>query len=108
MATLDEMSRDTVYQVASHGGVAWRYLFAETETIEHEECDQQCFDDCPDFDDCLCCTVLEEERETGNAIMLMVGDDRRFSVDPSDCEPLAEGDYCPGCGQIGCGHVVSE
>lgn len=42
------------------------------------------------------------ERETGNVLMVMVGDDRRHSVDPDDIELIPEDGYCPSCGQIGC------
>lgn len=43
-----------------------------------------------------------EEDETGNALMIMVGDDRRFSIDPDDITPLEDLAYCASCGQIGC------
>jgi len=36
--------------------------------------------------------------------MVMVGDDRVFEFDVSDLIKLDEGEWCPGCGQIGCGH----
>lgn len=39
---------------------------------------------------------------TGNAVMIMVGDDRKFIVDPEDVEAISDDDYCPECGQIGC------
>lgn len=35
--------------------------------------------------------------------VVMLGDDREQVVDVADLTPLAEGDYCNGCGQIGCG-----
>lgn len=35
---------------------------------------------------------------------VMVGDDREHIVDVDDLELLGEDTYCPGCGQIGCGH----
>lgn len=34
---------------------------------------------------------------------VMVGDDHVHVVDVDDLEPLDESEYCPGCGQIGCG-----
>lgn len=34
---------------------------------------------------------------------VMVGDDKRHTVDVSDLIPIADEDYCSGCGQIGCG-----
>jgi hypothetical protein len=39
---------------------------------------------------------------TGQLIAVMIGDDRHFTVDPSDIHAIAENDYCPECGQIGC------
>ena len=41
-----------------------------------------------------------ENRE--RAIVVMVGDDARHTVDISDCAPLPELDYCHECGQMGC------
>lgn len=34
---------------------------------------------------------------------VMVGDDREHIVDVEDLTPLADGEYCRECGQIGCG-----
>jgi hypothetical protein len=39
---------------------------------------------------------------TGNVLMVMVGDDRKHSIDPEDVETIEEDDYCHECGQIGC------
>ena len=35
---------------------------------------------------------------------VMVGDDREFIVDVDDLTEIPDDSYCPGCGQIGCGH----
>lgn len=32
----------------------------------------------------------------------MVGDDTLHPVDPDDLTPIADEDYCGGCGQVGC------
>ena len=45
-----------------------------------------------------------EDRSRVRAIM--VGDDRVHEVDVDDLTPLADGDYCKDCGQIGCGWHV--
>lgn len=37
-------------------------------------------------------------------VCTMVGDDREHIIDVDDLEPLDEDDFCPGCGQTGCGH----
>ncbi len=42
------------------------------------------------------------EQPTGNVVAHMIGDDRSFTFDPDDLTPIAEEDYCGGCGQIGC------
>lgn len=43
---------------------------------------------------------------TGRVSVVMVGDDAVHNVDPEDLEPIADEDYCGGCGQIGCGHSL--
>lgn len=42
------------------------------------------------------------EVETGNIMVVMVGDDRRHVVDPNDVTPIGDDEYCPECGQLGC------
>ena len=44
------------------------------------------------------------EVRTGRIVAVMVGDDRRHSLDPDDVEPLPREEYCGECGQIGCAH----
>lgn len=46
-----------------------------------------------------------QENRTGNVVTIMVGDDRRRVVEPSDLHPIGENEYCPECGQMGC-HCV--
>ena len=48
------------------------------------------------------------ENRTGNLIVVMVGDDQRFSVSPDDVSPLTGGEFCSECGQIGCGHSQQD
>lgn len=38
------------------------------------------------------------------AIVIMVGDDQRYTVDTDELIPIDEDDFCGGCGQIGCAH----
>ena len=74
------------YAVAGWGaGIAWRVRGWETE---------------PDTDT----EWSGIEERTGRVIVVMIGDDRQFAVDPEDVTPLGELDYCEQCGQIGCGH----
>ncbi len=44
------------------------------------------------------------EAPTGRVLVVMVGDDRRHSVDPEDLTLLDELAYCFECGQVGCTH----
>jgi hypothetical protein len=39
---------------------------------------------------------------TGRVLVVMVGDDTRHAVDPTDLTLLPEDGYCVGCGQTGC------
>lgn len=43
-----------------------------------------------------------DDTESGQLIVVMVGDDRRHTVDASDLTPISDEDYCSECGQIGC------
>ena len=73
------------YSVDGYPGIAWRVFGWETQ---------------PDED-----TVWSGiEERTGNVICIMVGDDRRYSIDPANVHPLDDLDYCAECGQIGCRH----
>lgn len=75
---------DGAYTVKRWGrGIAFRVLGWETEPDEDTEWTGQ-------------------EVRTGNVIAVMVGDDRRHSVDPEDLVPLARESYCGSCGQVGC------
>lgn len=74
---------DARYRVAGYDGIAFRWYGDETAPDEDTEWSGY-------------------EVPTGRVVMVMVGDDRRYSIDPADCTILADDDYCPGCGQIGC------
>jgi hypothetical protein len=73
------------YSVAGYRGIAWRIFGWETQPDEDTE-----------WSGC--------ENRTGKVVAVMVGDDRRFILDPEDLTPLADEDYCGTCGQIGCTH----
>ncbi|HVP70193.1 MAG TPA: hypothetical protein VMS45_02640 [Gemmatimonadaceae bacterium] len=77
------------YSVAGHGGIAFYFAGNETE---------------PDADT----HWTGYEVDTGRVVMVMVGDDRRHSIDPDDCTALGDLDYCAECGQIGCEHDGRE
>jgi len=80
MANLDS---DLRYSVNGYRGIAW-YLVGP-EMVDTEE---TWWDGC--------------QEPTGNVVCVMVGDDRRFTFNPSELTPLADEDYCSECGQIGC------
>jgi len=77
------------YSVAGYRGVAFHVLGWET---------------APDADT----EWTGYEERTGNVLAVMVGDDYRHSVDPSDLTPLSSREYCRDCGQIGCGCNVID
>jgi hypothetical protein len=71
------------YRMDGYHGIAWHVLGWEVEANEQTEW--------TGFSDL-----------TGNVVAVMVGDDRRFTFDPSMIHPLNREDYCGECGQIGC------
>lgn len=71
-------------QVYGHGGIAFRVIGPETAPDEDTE-------------------WTGIENETGRLLVVMIGDDRVFAVDPDDVTELADEDLCFECGQIGCG-----
>lgn len=77
------------YTVAGWSGIAWDVLGWEIE---------------PDADT----EWSGVERRTGNLVVVMIGDDRHFSVHPDEVSPLDEDAYCHECGQIGCTHDGRE
>ena len=83
----EEYSADA-YAVGGWGkGIAWYVLGWETEPDEDTEW-----------------SGIEER--TGNLICVMVGDDKQFSIDPSDVTEIDPESICRECGQIGCGCCV--
>jgi hypothetical protein len=82
----DDTFTADAYTVSGWGrGIAWRVYGWETEPDQDSE-------------------WTGEEVRTGRIVVVMIGDDRRFVVDPEDVTPLADLDYCAECGQVGCTH----
>jgi hypothetical protein len=73
------------YRVKGWPAIAWTVLGWETEPDEDTEWSGY-------------------ELRTGNVLAVMVGDDRKHSVEPEDLVPIAREDYCGECGQVGCCH----
>lgn len=44
-----------------------------------------------------------DDPSSGMVRVVAVGDDHEHVADLSDLSPIADDDYCAGCGQIGCG-----
>ena len=74
------------YVVRGHSGITWYVLGWET---------------LPDRDT----PWSGYENRTGNLLLVMVGDDHRWIIDPSDVSPI-EGGHCHECGQLGCYRAV--
>lgn len=47
---------------------------------------------------------VEQDETCGRVLVVMVGDDKKHEVDVEDLTQIEEEDFCPSCGQIGCGH----
>jgi len=75
---------DPAYRADGYDGIAWRVYAFESEPDEDTEWTGY--------------TI-----PTGRLLAHMVGDDREFTFDPDELTPISEDDYCPSCGQIGCG-----
>jgi len=93
---------DSFYRVDGYGGIAFHllgWLAKETPVIAYD------LDD--DGNEVQVETgETELEANTNSVVAVMVGDDRRHTIDVGDLTPLDEEDFCRSCGQIGCGHNV--
>ena len=94
--TLEEIiaadERGSCFAIANWDGIAWHFSGPELE----DEWDEETGENVTEW--------TGEQIPTGKVLMVMVGDDRRFTIDPEDVTELADGTFCYGCGQIGCGH----
>ena len=89
-SVLDDLDTDARYTVGGWGkGIAFWIDCAETEHDDDTE-------------------WTGYVHETGRVLAVMVGDDKRHSVDPSDLTLLDNLDYCTECGQVGCSHDGRE
>ena len=101
MTTANSLSTDTRYKVEGYSGIAWYTLgYATTTTEESWTYDGE---GDPDDEASYLYNEPEEIPDTDNAIMVMVGDDRKHTIPVEDLTPIADEDYCSCCGQIGCG-----
>jgi hypothetical protein len=103
--TVTELDMSAAYSVASMPGVAFRITGqAQEETPESWElgcCDADC-DHMTEW--CYLYRPPELTGRDGMVRAIMVGDDREHIIDVAELAMLTDDDYCPGCGQTGCGH----
>ncbi len=74
------------YRVRGWSGIAFHALKYATKRGRYDE-------DAEDY---------EEVEDRSQVVVVMIGDDRLYTVDVEDCTPLNESEYCRVCGQIGC------
>ena len=92
-----EINFDEHYAVEGYRGIAFYLLGFATETVEVQITDE--FEDGPVY---FYDHETVEDRSMVRAVM--VGDNREHIVDVDDLTMIADEDYCPECGQIGCSH----
>lgn len=81
LSKVAKIDAETRFAVKGWSGVAFRVISRALHCVEGE---------------------WVEDPESHQVVVVMVGDDHRYVVDEADLTPLAEEDYCPECGQIGC------
>lgn len=47
---------------------------------------------------------IKSDDGEGNLLGIMLGDNQPVALSADDCTLIAEDEFCPGCGQIDCGH----
>ena len=106
------MDKTKRYNVDGHRGVAFYFTgYAQvwepyTFQVEHsDECEERQKRGL----ECWCSGPYEVESSEGEwvnnpdrVLMVMVGDDHKWEVDPEDCTEIDEMAYCHVCGQMGC------
>ena len=51
----------------------------------------------------IACYVVADDGDN-KAVVVMVGDDKKHTVDREDCTVIDEDEFCSVCGQMGCTH----
>lgn len=102
----DTLDMSLTYRAESLPGVAVRVVdYGRTEEYEGDllVCvDEECSHDLSEM--CWAEGDTSLVVDFDHAVVVMVGDDRRHTVDVSELTPIPENGFCPECGQIGCGH----
>ena len=76
---------EAYYTVEGYSGIAWYTLGHHVEEIWDSNWDE-----------------VEEVVDESKVVMVMVGDDRKFTFDIEEIHEISEDEFCPGCGAIGC------
>lgn len=97
-----KLDYDTRYRVAGWKGIAFRFAGFPTRweptttLVEDPETGETWEADTGEGEH------VEQDASCGRVLVVMVGDDKRHEVDVGDLSPLADGEFCGCCGQIGC------
>jgi hypothetical protein len=97
------VNMDGRFTVSTMPGVAF-FLKGYVEAFPEESWTLDCSEDHEHDDTCVVWNEPEQEEDTSKVRAVMVGDDHVHIVDVDDLTEITEEDYCPGCGQTGCGH----
>lgn len=93
---------DARYSVAGYSGIAFYLTGYATDLQEIIVPLCEHIDEAHD-DDCEYITECEEITRDDMVIAVMVGDDRKHTIDVDDLTKLDDDEYCSSCGQVGCG-----
>ena len=91
---------DARYSVDGYRGIAFYLIGYATEEVEVETIIEPWLGN----DETEYLYETKEVENPSMVIAVMVGDDRKHTVDVDDLTLLADEDYCSVCGQIGCVH----
>jgi hypothetical protein len=79
------------YRVDGYDGIAWQFIQHPT-LVEFDEYGE----------------AVDETIDPELSVMVMVGDDRRFTFETDQLHIIENDAFCRDCGQIGCGCNVYE
>lgn len=106
---MNELDFDATYRVEGMDGIAWQLVGYETYPLECEGHPDDGEFNGPIGETFYCdgsCNDGEVGTNPDMVIGIMVGDNRKHTIDVAELTVIDEEDYCHSCGQIGCGHDV--
>lgn len=95
---------EPAYKAQGYGGIAWRVTGYAQEWTEELWTFIGGDDDDVEDETLYLYDEPEQYDDRTRVVAHMIGDDRDFTFDVDDLEPIAREDYCGECGQIGCAH----